>query len=145
MLVAKEWKGVSIEDLARAQLSGFSDLMGNRIMFDGPHLRLLPAAAQAIGMALHELATNASKYGSLSTPSGRIVLTWNMSNDQADEFSMTWMESGGPEVAAPSRNGFGQKVIIDMAQASLNGKATIEYHPTGVVWTLQSPAASTLV
>ena len=144
LLVTKEWKGVSIADLVRAQIRGFSDQVGTQIVFDGPELNLTPSAAQAIGMALHELATNAYKYGSLSIAAGRVILSWDISGGSKDIFSMTWMESGGPEVTLPKSYGFGQKVIIQMVQSSLNGEAELEYHAAGLVWRLQSPVASTL-
>ena len=141
MLVSKEWKGVAVADLARAQFRGFSDQVGTQIVIDGPELNLLPSAAQAIGMALHELATNACKYGSLSLLEGRVILSWQISGGA---FLMTWVESGGPKVVAPKSHGFGQKVIVQMAQSSLSGSAEIEYLPTGLLWKLQSPTGSTL-
>lgn len=144
LLVSKEWKGVSVADLVRSQIIGFSDQVGIRIIFDGPELTLLPSAAQAIGMALHELATNASKYGSLSAPAGRVIVSWDLAGESADVFTMAWQESGGPHVKQPTSHGFGQKVIIQMAQSALNGAADIDYRNTGLVWRLESPIVSTL-
>ena len=144
LLVSKEWKGIEIADLVRAQLSGFWDQMGMRISLDGPELQLLPAAAQSIGMALHELATNASKYGSLSNPMGTVKITWEVLGENRDIFSMSWIELGGPVVSPTTSQGFGQKVIIQMVQSSLNGSAEIDYLPSGLVWRLQSPTITTL-
>ena len=76
LLVRNEWNGVEIEDLVRTQLAPFVDLIGTRILLQGPTLRLNPASAQAIGLALHELATNAAKYGALSTDKGRVEIFW---------------------------------------------------------------------
>jgi two-component sensor histidine kinase len=76
LLVRNEWHGVDVEDLARAQLAHFADLVGSRIATHGPKLRLNAAAAQAIGLAMHELATNAGKYGALSTGKGRVDVGW---------------------------------------------------------------------
>jgi PAS domain S-box-containing protein len=145
LLVLKEWKGIEIADLVRAQLSGFWDQIGTRISFAGPGVQLLPAAAQSIGMALHELATNASKYGSLSNPTGTIKLTWEILGQGRDIFFMSWIEEGGPLVIPPTSHGFGQKVIVQMIQSSLNGTAEIEYLPSGLVWRLRSPSSTTLI
>src|SRR5262249_43898101 len=103
LLVRNEWKGVEIEDLVRAQLSHFVDLIGSRIVLDGPKLRLKVAGAQTIGLALHELATNAGKYGALSTNEGRVVVFWAI---DGDALTMSWTERDGPPVSAPQRRGF---------------------------------------
>jgi two-component sensor histidine kinase len=90
LLVRGEWKGVETEDLVRAQLSHFADLIGSRISAQGPKLRVRAAGAQAIGLALHELATNAGKYGALSTDTGRVDIRWGT---DGDAFTMSWVES----------------------------------------------------
>jgi PAS domain S-box-containing protein len=92
LLVRNEWRGVDIGDLARAQLSHFADLIGCRVAVEGPRLRLKAAAAQAVGLALHELATNAGKYGALSTDTGRVDVYWGT---DGDTFTIGWTESGG--------------------------------------------------
>src|SRR5258705_11228122 len=81
LLVRNEWNGVEIADLVRAQLAHFADLIGSRIAMHGPKLRLNPASAQAVGLALHELATTAGKYGALSTGSGRGDVSWGTHAD----------------------------------------------------------------
>ncbi len=104
LLVRNEWNGVEIEDLVRAQLALFADLIGSRIGVHGPKLRFKAASAQAIGLALHELATNAGKYGALSTDTGRVDVRWGTSGDI---FTMSWTERDGPPVSTPKRRGFG--------------------------------------
>jgi two-component sensor histidine kinase len=89
LLIRNEWQGVDIEDLARAQLAHFADLVGSRIAVDGPKLRLNAAAAQAIGLSLHELATNAGKYGALSADAGCIDVCWRLDGD------VFWVNSFG--------------------------------------------------
>src|SRR5258706_2919001 len=81
LLVRNEWQGVDVEDLVRAQLAHFADLVGSRITVHGPKLGLNAAAAQAVGLALHELATNAGKYGALSTDAGRVDIRWGTGRD----------------------------------------------------------------
>src|SRR5262249_31443875 len=78
LLVRNEWKGVEIEDLVQAQLAPFADLIGSRVAVHGPTLHLNPASAQAIGLALHELATNAGKYGALSKDTGHVDISWGI-------------------------------------------------------------------
>jgi PAS domain S-box-containing protein len=141
LLVRSDWGGVDIEDLTRAQLSHFADLIGSRIVVDGPQLRLKPASAQAIGLALHELATNAGKYGALSTDRGRVDVCWG--ND-GGTLTMSWTERDGPPVSAPKRRGFGTIVMETMAERSVDGAVDLDYAPSGVTWRLTCPAANAL-
>jgi two-component sensor histidine kinase len=141
LLFRNEWKGVDVEELARAQLSCFADLIGSRIVLDGPKLRFNTAGAQAVGLALHELATNASKYGALSADRGRVDLRWNFT-DHA--FAMSWTEREGPPVSSPKRHGFGTTVIERMAQRSLGGAVDLDYAPSGLTWCLTCPAGNAL-
>jgi PAS domain S-box-containing protein len=141
LLVRNQWQGVDVDDLVRVQLAHFADLIGSRVAVHGPKLRLNPASAQAIGLALHELATNAGKYGALSTDKGRIDIDWG-TGDHA--FSITWTEHGGPPVSAPKRRGFGAIVIEAMAERGVRGKVDLDYAPSGVAWRLTCPAANAL-
>jgi PAS domain S-box-containing protein len=141
LLVRSDWGGVDIEDLTRAQLSHFADLIGSRIVVDGPQLRLKPASAQAIGLALHELATNAGKYGALSTDRGRVDVCWGI---DGDTLTMSWTERDGPPVSAPKRRGFGIIVMETMAERSVDGAIDLDYAPSGVTWRLTCPAANAL-
>jgi two-component sensor histidine kinase len=141
LLVRNEWQGVDVEDLVRAQLAHFADLVGSRIAMHGPKLRLNAAAAQAIGLALHELATNAGKYGALSTDRGRVDVCWGTDRDT---FTISWTERDGPTVSPPERRGFGSTVIASMAKATIGGEVQLDYAPSGVVWRLTCPAANGL-
>jgi two-component sensor histidine kinase len=141
LLVRGEWTGVEIEDLIRAQLAHFADLIGSRIGVGGPKLRLKPASAQAIGLALHELATNAGKYGALSTDAGRVGISWAA---EGDTFTMGWTERDGPPVSAPKHRGFGTIVMEAMAERSVEGKVDLDYEPSGLAWRLTCSAANVL-
>jgi two-component sensor histidine kinase len=132
---------VDIEDLTRAQLSHFADLIGSRIVVDGPQLHLKPASAQAIGLALHELATNAGKYGALSTDRGRVDVCWA---SNGDTLTVSWTEREGPPVSAPQRRGFGTIVMEAMTARSVDGTVDLDYAPSGVTWRLTCPAAKAL-
>src|SRR5262249_27176694 len=118
LLVRNEWKGVEIADLVRAQLAHFADLVGSRIAVLGPKLRLNAASAQAIGLALHELAANAGKYGALSADAGHVDICWGTDRDT---LTMSWTEREGPPVPAPKRRGFGTIVMKAMAARSVDG------------------------
>jgi PAS domain S-box-containing protein len=141
LLVRNEWNGVEIEDLVCAQLALFADLIGSRIAVHGPKLRLKAASAQAIGLALHELATNAGKYGALSTDAGRVDVRWGTGGDT---FSMSWTERDGPPVSVPKRRGFGTMVMEAMTERSVAGTVDLDYAPLGVTWRLTCPAANAL-
>ena len=99
-----------------------------------------PEAAQAIGMALHELATNAMKYGALSNTDGRVAIAWSRAAMGPERrFVITWREHGGPPVAAPTYRGYGRIVIEEMAAYALRGKVELRYAESGVFWQLSAP------
>jgi two-component sensor histidine kinase len=104
-------------------------------------LRLNAAAAQGIGLALHELATNAGKYGALSTNSGRVDIGWGT---DGDSLIVSWTESDGPSVSPPKRRGFGSIVVEAMAARSVDGAVHLDYPPSGLTWRLSCPAANAL-
>jgi PAS domain S-box-containing protein len=137
LLVNRNWEGVVLEDLVRAQLAPFLDSASERLAAHGPALLLMPQGAQDLGLALHELATNASKYGALSVASGKIDIGWAI--DRGNRFQMTWRETGGPAVRPPTRNGFGFTVITSTLSRAFNGEAKLGYSPEGVTWELAAP------
>lgn len=145
LLVRGNWSGVELKRLVESQLSPFA-ATSTRLSVDGPSVKLAPSAAQAIGMALHELATNAAKYGALSDERGRIRIAWSLAGDSdADRsFSLAWSEHDGPAVSTPERTGFGHTVVERMVSGTLGGKATLEFAPQGVVWTFTCLAREAL-
>ncbi len=144
LLVKNQWQGVEISELVAAQLAHFEDLIGTRVLIEGPRALLTTAAAQGIGMALHELATNAAKYGALSNLKGQVRIGWQISTTARPAFSMSWLEDGGPKVIAPIRKGFGQIVIGRMAQAAIKGVAEITFRESGLAWHLTAPVENAL-
>ncbi|MDX2156443.1 MAG: MASE1 domain-containing protein [Hyphomicrobiaceae bacterium] len=145
LLDSREWHGVDIEALVKSQLSHVADLVGRRILLEGPRVLIKPGAAQIIGMALHELATNAMKYGALSNDAGSIRISWATAIASAGgRLQLTWRELDGPEVTPVTRSGFGQKVIVDMVQYQLEAVVALRYEADGVVWQLDAPAGRTL-
>jgi len=138
LLVSHEWQRIDVKDLVRVQLGHFADLIGTRIHFDGPTLFLNAAAAQTIGLALHELATNASKYGALSTDAGRVEVSWQLVDGA---YTMGWIERNGPPVRPPERKGFGSTVTQSMLERTLGGEVKVDYAPSGLQWHLTCCAA----
>ncbi len=141
LLVDGDWEGVDLHQLVRSQLAHFEDLIGVRILLRGPALRVSANAAQTLGIALHELATNAGKYGALSDERGRVRLSWNLRRDgpEGPGFWMAWVERGGPPASPPARTGFGAQVVEKMVRAGLNAEVRLTYAPEGVTWRLRCP------
>lgn len=142
LLVQGDWTGVALSDLIEGQLAPFDELIGKRVYLDGPSLRLKPAAAQGLGMALHELTTNAAKYGALSTVGGQVSISWRLEAGEGGEqrFVMGWEERGGPAVEEPSRSGFGQLVTGKLLEAAIHGTTSVSYAPGGLIWSVTAPA-----
>jgi PAS domain S-box-containing protein len=145
LLIESAWRGVRMAALVRAQLAHVGGLPLERVSSDGQDLVLLPAAAQAIGIALHELATNAVKFGALSTAQGRVSVSWDVQpTDGNGELVISWRESGGPVVAAPEYAGFGATIIERITGQSVGGRVKTSYAPSGLIWELRAPAAAML-
>ncbi len=140
LVVKSRWKGIEISDLIRVQLGHFVDLLDSRIELDGPPVRLSVKAAQTLGMVVHELATNAAKYGALSNDSGRVEIGWRAN----DAFTIGWTERDGPHVEAPRRHGFGSTVVKTMAESNLDGEVDLDFAPTGLRWRVVCPSSKVL-
>jgi PAS domain S-box-containing protein len=145
LLVKSEWRGVNIGDLVHSQLGHFKDLIGERVLVEGPPAQLTPPAAQSIGMALHELATNASKYGALSNAEGKVRVSWVVARCGEERyFRMRWSEEGGPPVKKPERCGFGRTVLVRLAGHALGAKIILDFPPSGLVWMLSAEAGNVI-
>lgn len=138
ILVRREWREVPLEELARLQLR-FVGQAEDHLRIEGPPYPLSPRAAQIIGMALHELATNSLKYGALSSDEGEVEIGWKCEDAN---FKMWWRERGGPPVAEPQRSGFGTMLIRDVPRSSLSAEVTMVFDPAGLCWQIEAPAAA---
>lgn len=136
LLVDRDWRPVPIKALLDSQLAMLGDARA-QVHYDGPDIELLPAAGEAIAMAVHEMATNAEKYGALSDPAGRVEVVWSVRDG---EFAMLWTESGGPPVQLPERQGFGSQILVSVPKGKLRGEVAVRYPAEGFVWTLTCPA-----
>lgn len=130
VLLKQRWSSADLEDVVRATLSTFDQ--AGRVTFHGPSLQIGPRATLSVSLLLHELGTNAIKYGALSVPGGSIAISWEIRTDhQEAELHMSWEETGGPKVHAPTRAGFGSR-LIDMGLIGTGG-VELSYRETGLV------------
>jgi two-component system CheB/CheR fusion protein len=141
VLVAETWRGAGLATIAGLAASPYTDAADpERFRTRGPAVQLSPKAATAMALALHELATNAAKYGALSTRNGQVDLGWALEGDGADRrFRMIWRETGGPAVTTPARTGFGGRLIDRGLRAALNAEVALDYAVDGLVLTLSAP------
>lgn len=131
-------QGVDIQKLVKAQMRSFDDMSHGRVSASGPSFQVASQKAQSLGLALHELGTNAAKYGALSTHQGRVNISWGERRDEdSTVFWMEWRESGGPSVVPPSRTGFGNTVIDSMVRHATGGDVDISFEPAGLIWRLE--------
>lgn len=133
LLTATRWRGASLAHIAAAELGG---LAPGQARWEGPDLVLTPRAANAVSLALHELATNAVKYGALSIETGRVEVTWESTGEGG--FTLRWVEIGGPIVAPPERRGFGSTLLDRVTSQELGGEGRVEYRADGVRATLRA-------
>lgn len=141
LLVSQNWAAASLRELVIRHIQIFVDNVDQRLDLSGPEVYVGVEAAQTLGLALHELATNSMKYGALSRPTGKVVVDWayeTMDNGNAG-LRVTWTERGGPPVVKPERTGFGHIVTERMVAQSLDGVVTMDYQPGGLVWSLKFP------
>jgi PAS domain S-box-containing protein len=139
LLSQSHWHGVSLADLVRGQLAPYTT--ETNIVIGGRDIKLSAAATQAVAMVLQELVTNAVKYGSLSTPDGRVSVTWDR-RDSADGLScvvIAWRETGGPSTKAPSRSGYGTNLIRNLIPHELGGIVDLAFAPDGLHCDIEIP------
>ncbi len=146
LLINNAWRGVDLRQMLDLQLAHLVDLVGKRIFIEGPKVQVGASVAQPLGMALHELSTNASKYGALSNGDGVVKITWliepGTTADDGGTFRMTWIESGGPPVVEPSRKGYGSAVTGKMIEMVVSGQVSIAYDASGIRWSMTCPASN---
>ena len=132
ILTRESWDGADLGDIVASVTSSHGE--ARRFVVDGVVVRLAPKAALALSMALHELMTNAAKYGALSNEVGRVILTWRrIKGEEGERLRLTWEEIDGPTVSTPSRQGFGSRLITGGLARELGGEVTLTYPPGGVV------------
>jgi PAS domain S-box-containing protein len=138
LLAQEHWLGADIGTILREEMANFDP--GKAIALEGPGVRLSPKAALSFALVAHELGTNASKYGALSSPGGKVTIRWHVdrSGDEPS-FVLQWHESGGPPVVPPNDRGFGSMLIERSIAYELDGNAKLDYRPDGLVCTIIAP------
>jgi PAS domain S-box-containing protein len=146
VLVRGEWEGAELAEVAAQVASPYAGAdERERFEISGPPILLSASATTALALALHELATNAAKYGALSRPEGRVTLSWRLDGTgPAQRFRLTWRESGGPPTSPPTRTGFGTRLISRGLSSELNAEVQLDYRPAGLVLTLTAPLGDSL-
>ena len=135
-LTQENWDSVELRELILSTLRPHGAPDPERFSIEGPDLRVQPKSAVALSMAIHELSTNAVKYGALSADGGRVAIAWEVKDGR---FRLRWQEQGGPPVSPPTRKGFGSIMIERVLAEQLEGGVTIAYDPDGVVCTIDAP------
>lgn len=140
LLVDDRWEDAAIGDLVGRALAPFRTDDDRRIRISGPDVSLPSRVAVGLALALHELGTNAAKYGALSNADGHVEIDWQIvGGTKPDQLHFSWTEVGGPPVSPPTRTGFGSKLIQRVLASEISGTATVEYRPTGVVFSAIAP------
>jgi PAS domain S-box-containing protein len=140
LLVRDEVEGAAIGDIVDRVLAPFVDRGGMRFVIGGPAIRLTPEVTLALSMALHELATNAVKYGALANDTGTVRVEWGLGGSTGDRhLHFTWAERGGPPVVPPTRTGFGSRMIERVLGQHVRGEAALSFPPEGVRFAIEIP------
>ena len=136
LFVATRWIGAELSAIATQELAPYSEVRGKRVIIDGPQILLEPDAAQAIAVVLHELATNAAKYGALSASNGQVRVEWSHAAD--DQLCLRWVETGGPAAREPTRKGIGGRIIEQMI-VQQKGTVRFDWRKDGLVCEITLP------
>jgi two-component sensor histidine kinase len=142
LLSTQKWQGSELSDVIARVLKPYRLNAPERIRMSGPKVPLSPRLAVVLSMIVHEIATNAAKYGALSNDTGTVELDWETIREDGgshlmpEKLRMIWRESGGPVVVAPIRRGFGSRLIERSARDQLGGEATVDFLPRGVVYSI---------
>lgn len=140
ILTRRSWETAYLDELLETALAPFVQQVGERIALSGPRVRLPAKTAVSFALAIHELATNAVKYGALSNDTGQVTVTWWLSApDDHGRLNLRWEEAGGPPVDSPQRRGFGSRMIETALAAELGAPAVLQFAETGVVCAIEAP------
>ena len=137
LLANSHWQGAPLETIVEKELAPYCSEGNSRALISGQGLKVGPKTAQAVAIVVHELATNAAKYGALSIPAGRVRVEWSLTANQ--DLTIHWAETEGPELIPPSREGFGTRVVRMMIKNQLDGDVRFDWRDTGLVCDMRIP------
>ncbi|MHC2793201.1 two-component sensor histidine kinase [Mesorhizobium jarvisii] len=144
MLTDDYWQMASLHKLLESELRHYDTTDKSRVVLEGPNVALVADIAIPIGMAFHELASNSSKYGALSRPTGRLEVRWSVSNSEGERMlNLDWLEKGGPKVEQPRRRGFGTTLLEKVVAVQCQAKVELNYHPDGLRFAMALPLRDT--
>lgn len=141
-LTRRHWKSADLHDIVTGATAPYLTRSRDQVALEGEPLTVTPRVALTLALAMHELSTNAAKYGALSVPEGRIAIRWHVQRGTAPILRIEWRERGGPEVRAPSKLGFGSRFIEGSVAAELQGKARLDFDAAGLRCTMEIPVDS---
>jgi two-component sensor histidine kinase len=139
LLLQVSWANASLMETIRGAIKPFDEQGAERFSLSGPDIAITSGAVIALAMTLNELCTNTTKFGALSRPAGRVAIAWKIDNDT--HLGLTWSESGGPAVVAPTRRSFGTRMMEALGH-QLSGQVRLAYEPNGFVYSLEVPLKS---
>jgi PAS domain S-box-containing protein len=143
LLSRETWESASLRELLLLELEPFRSEQGTRFVLEGPEITVNPKAALALGLAFHELATNAAKYGALSKPAGQVCVVWDvLKSSEPSTLRLKWTETGGPPVKKTGRKGFGTIVIERGLSLDLDGEVQVDFNPSGLIFSVDIPLAA---
>jgi PAS domain S-box-containing protein len=141
ILMRESWETASLSEVVEKAVEPYCGASRARFTISGPELRITSALTLALAMMLHELCTNAVKYGALSNDAGRVTISWHVTDEAGQRLSLRWSEGGGPLVAPPQQRGFGSRLIERALSSELGSEASLQFAPAGVVCTVSMPYA----
>jgi two-component sensor histidine kinase len=142
VLTKENWNGADLTEVISVTVAPHAEGEQSRFDINGPQVSLGPRAALALSLAVHELATNAAKYGALSREGGQIEIRWTVEGNQEPALLLRWRETGGPAVASPTRKGFGSHLIERGLAMELDAEIGLDYAPSGLIFTLRVALAA---
>jgi two-component sensor histidine kinase len=137
LLSQSDWGNAPLGEIIRSELAPYMDGGDSHVRMAGPEIKLAPNDAMSLGLAIHELATNAAKYGALSTTTGQVHVTWTL--EGPDKAEIRWREEGGPTVSEPTKRGFGRDLIEKIVAHELRSQVDLQFFPEGVQCRLTVP------